>query len=76
MCLALPGEVLSVDDRGALPMARVSFGGVVTDVCVAYAGDARAGDFVLVHAGFAIAVLTPEAASRIFEALGAAGTSA
>jgi hydrogenase expression/formation protein HypC len=72
MCLAVPGEVLTVDDAGALPLARVSFGGVVKEVCVAYAAEARPGDFVLVHAGFAIAVLSADAARRALAELSCA----
>lgn len=57
MCLAIPGEVLEILDppEGELRTGRVSFAGVTKQVCLAYVPEARIGDFVLVHAGFAIA---------------------
>lgn len=70
MCLAVPGEVLSVDGDD-LRMGRVSFGGVVKAVCLAYVPEAGVGDHVLVHAGFAIAAVSPEHARAAAEALAA-----
>ena len=64
MCLAVPGSVDRVwDDRGT-PMADVDFGGVRKEVCVVYLPDVRAGDHVLVHAGFAIAAVDDDAAAE------------
>jgi len=59
MCLAIPGEILEIFDvpAGELPTGRVSFGGVIKQVCLAYVPEARAGDYVLVHAGFAITLV-------------------
>jgi hydrogenase expression/formation protein HypC len=55
MCLAVPGKVLSVSgDDPLLRMARVSFGGVVKDVSLAYVPEADVGDYVIVHVGFAL----------------------
>ncbi len=70
MCLAVPGEVLSVGED-PLRMGRVSFGGVVKEVCLAYAPEAGVGAHVLVHAGFAIAVVSPEHARQALETLAA-----
>ena len=65
MCLAIPGEILSTDDGGELRTARVSFGGLVKEVCLACLPEAKVGDFVLVHAGFAIAVVSAEHAADV-----------
>ena len=54
MCLAIPGEVLDVFKHDEVRFARVQFGGVTREVCLEYQPDARPGDFVLVHVGFAI----------------------
>lgn len=54
MCLAVPGELLAVTTSGTLPTGRVSFGGIVKQICLAYTPDASPGDYVLVHAGFSI----------------------
>jgi hydrogenase expression/formation protein HypC len=68
MCLGIPGEILSVEE-GTLRTGRVAFGGIVKDVCLAYVPEAEAGDYVVVHAGFAISRLDREAAERVFSYL-------
>ena len=74
MCLAVPGKILSVADGDPLMRtARVSFGGLVKEVCLAYAPEAQVGDYVIVHVGFAISVLDESAALRTLEHLQAAG---
>ncbi len=72
MCLGVPGEVQAVTD-GDLRMGRVSFGGVVKEVCLAYVPEAGVGDFVVVHAGFAISRIDRAAATRVFADLEALG---
>jgi hydrogenase expression/formation protein HypC len=63
MCLGIPGEIRSIAE-GELRTGRVAFGGVVKDVCLAYVPDAGVGDFVVVHAGFAISRVDPDSAAR------------
>lgn len=65
MCLGVPGEVQSIVE-GDLRMGRVVFGGVIKEVCLAYVPEAEVGDFVVVHAGFAISRIDREAAERVF----------
>jgi hydrogenase expression/formation protein HypC len=70
MCLAIPGQVLEV--TGAEPlrrMGRVSFGGVVKEVSLAYVPEAGVGDYVIVHVGFAIGKVDEEEARQVFEYL-------
>lgn len=69
MCLGIPGRIESIDHGAELPMAKVSFGGAVKDVCVAYVPEAQLGDYVIVHAGFAISRLDEQAAERVFREL-------
>lgn len=68
MCLGVPGEILSIDDgeAGALRMGKVRFGGAAKAVCLAYVPEAAVGDFVVVHAGFAISRMDRAAAARVF----------
>jgi hydrogenase expression/formation protein HypC len=68
MCLGIPGEVQSVIE-GDLRSGRVAFGGIVKDICLAYVPEARVGDFVVVHAGFAISRIDRAAAERVFSYL-------
>ena len=57
MCLAVPGKVISRDDRGEVSMGCVDFGGMRRDVCLAYVPEVQVGQYVLVHVGFAISVV-------------------
>ncbi len=58
MCLAIPGQVLSIEGEDPLMcIGRVAFAGIVKQVNLAYVPGVRIGDYVLVHAGFAIAVI-------------------
>lgn len=55
MCLAVPGQVIQLDESNPdLKMAKVSFGGIHKDVCVEFLPDVKLGDYVLVHVGFAL----------------------
>ncbi|HLL07033.1 MAG TPA: HypC/HybG/HupF family hydrogenase formation chaperone [Nocardioidaceae bacterium] len=62
MCLAVPGQVVSVETRDDTRMAEVDFGGVRKDVCLEYLPDVDAGDYVIVHVGFAIQRLDEQSA--------------
>ena len=69
MCLGIPGEIVSIDagaESAALSMGQVRFGGATKAVCLAYVPDASVGDFVVVHAGFAISKMDRAAADRVF----------
>ncbi len=70
MCLAVPGKILSTSGDDELTrIGRVDFGGVIKAVNLAYAPEARIGDYVLVHVGFAISVIDAHEANRVFEYL-------
>ena len=69
MCLAVPGRLLEIADEGD-PLKRtgkVSFGGIVKEVNLAYVPEARVGDYVTVHVGFALSVVDEEDARLVFE---------
>lgn len=68
MCLAVPGQILSVRDGDAYMRAgEVRFGGIVKEVNLALVPEARVGDYVVVHAGFAISILDESEAQQVFE---------
>lgn len=70
MCLAVPGKILSIaGDDALLRTGRVSFGGVVKEVNLAYTPEAGVGDYVIVHVGFAISTLDEAEAHRVFDYL-------
>ena len=65
MCLAIPGELIEVKTDTALISGRVSFAGTIKRVCLAYTPEARLGDYVLVHAGFSLSIVSDEEARAI-----------
>jgi hydrogenase expression/formation protein HypC len=67
MCLAVPGRVLDVQgDDPLLRSARVSFAGVIKNVSLTCAPEAKAGDYVLVHVGVAISVVDQAEAEQTY----------
>jgi hydrogenase expression/formation protein HypC len=70
MCLAIPGKVLEIETSGeGVRMARADFGGVVKQVCLEYTPEVVAGDYVLVHVGFALSKVDEEEAARTYRLL-------
>jgi len=70
MCLAIPGRILSITgDDPLMRTGRVSFGGIVKEVNLAYTPEADVGDYVIVHVGFAISTLDQTEAHRVFDYL-------
>lgn len=66
MCLAVPGKVLSIAGAELERTGKVSFGGVVKEVSLAYVPEARVGDYVVVHVGFALSVVDEAEAEQTF----------
>jgi hydrogenase expression/formation protein HypC len=71
MCLGVPGKVVEITEESpmGMTMAKVSFGGIVKEICLAYVPEAGVGDFVIVHAGFALNVIDEEEAMEVFAML-------
>jgi hydrogenase expression/formation protein HypC len=70
MCLAVPGKVLSIADEEPLQRTgRVSFGGIVKEVNLACVPEAKIGDYVIVHVGFALSTVDESEAGRVFDFL-------
>ncbi len=75
MCLAIPGQVLDVQDGGGLfARGRVDFGGVIREVSLVCTPQVAVGDYVLAHAGLAIAVIDEAAAARTLAEFARLGT--
>ncbi|MBI1390359.1 MAG: HypC/HybG/HupF family hydrogenase formation chaperone [bacterium] len=74
MCLGIPGKIVSI--QNADPVYRtgeVDFQGAVKQISLAYVPDAKMGDYVIVHAGFALNVIDEDEARQVFEDLKALG---
>jgi hydrogenase expression/formation protein HypC len=70
MCLGVPGKILSIEPNPlGMTMGKVSFGGVAKEVCLAYTPEAEVGDYVIVHAGFALNRLDEQEAQEVFALL-------
>jgi hydrogenase expression/formation protein HypC len=70
MCLAIPGKVLDIYEDNDLLMGRIDYDGTVNTACLAYVPEAKAGDYVIVHAGFAISVIDEEEAAKTLQLWG------
>ena len=57
MCLAIPGEVMEIYEENGLKMGKINYSGTINNVCLAQVDEVEVGQYVLVHAGFAISVL-------------------
>lgn len=74
MCLAVPGKLISMtDDPPIARRGRVDFAGTVKDVSLAFVPDAKIGDYVLVHVGFAITRVSETDAQGVFDYLNQIG---
>jgi len=69
MCLGIPGRITEAEEDGLMRMAKVDFGGITRDVCLAYVPEADVGDFVIVHAGFAISQVDESEAQETLDLL-------
>ncbi|WP_031433575.1 HypC/HybG/HupF family hydrogenase formation chaperone [Methylomarinum vadi] len=69
MCLAVPGKIISISDED--PLSRtgiIDFSGISRQINLAYLPEAEVDDYVIVHAGFAIAVIDEEEARASLQA--------
>lgn len=69
MCLAVPGKILELHDSNGLRMAKVDFGGATREACLQYVPEAVVGQYVIVHAGFAISLLSESEAQATLDLL-------
>jgi len=69
MCLGIPGQITEITNNELMSTGKVDFGGVARDVSLAFVPDAVCGDYVIVHAGFAISRLDEEEAKATLDLL-------
>ncbi len=73
MCLAIPGKILETSELGGARSARVDFGGITRPVRLDFVPEAQAGDYVIVHVGFALSRVDAEEAARTYQLLAEMG---
>jgi hydrogenase expression/formation protein HypC len=66
MCLAIPGKILKIKGQ----IAKVDFDGIEKEINVALIEDIKAGEYVMVHAGFAIEKMEAEQVDYIHSVIG------
>jgi hydrogenase expression/formation protein HypC len=70
MCLAVPGKIISIEEADAtFRNGRVDFAGIVKTVNLSYVPDAKIGDYVVVHVGFALSIVDESEAAQVFKYL-------
>ncbi len=69
MCLAVPGKIIEIYDSAGMRMCKIDFGGVLREACLQALPEAKVGDFTIIHAGFALNILSEKEAEETLEAL-------
>lgn len=68
MCLAVPGKIISINNNDPLlKTAKVSFGGILKEVSLAYLPEAEIGNYVIVHVGFALSIVDEDEAQKTLQ---------
>lgn len=69
MCLGIPGKIIEIySDRG-LRMCKVDFGGAIQEACLETLPQAQPDNYIIVHAGFALNLLSEEDAQETLSLL-------
>ena len=67
MCLAIPGKVIEITEENGIQMGRIDYAGTVNSACLAYVPEVKIGQYVIVHAGFALSIVDEEEAKKTLE---------
>lgn len=67
MCLGIPGLILDIETVDGKIMAEADFAGEMRRVCLNYLPDLQVGDYVIMHAGYALTKMTKEEADKTIE---------
>jgi hydrogenase expression/formation protein HypC len=74
MCLAIPGKIVTEEQRNGLRIGRVQFGGIIREANLDFVPEVKVGDYVMVHVGFAISRVDQAEAERTYQLLEEMGT--
>jgi hydrogenase expression/formation protein HypC len=69
MCLGVPGRIIEIYETEGRRMGTVDFGGVRREACLDFVPEAQVGQYVVVHVGFAISLLSEVEAQETLELL-------
>ena len=69
MCLGIPGKIIEITSIESPRMCRMDFGGVIREVCIEALPEAKVNDYAIVHAGFALNLLSEDEAIETIKLL-------
>lgn len=69
MCLGVPGKIVSIQELAGFRVAEVEIAGTKRQVSLDMLPEAKEGDFVLVHAGYAMQIIDEQAAQETLQYL-------
>ncbi len=69
MCLGVPGKIIEIDPSVGVRMAKIDFGGVIREACIEAIPEAKIGDYTIIHAGFALNILSEKEAMETLSLL-------
>ncbi len=70
MCLGVPGQIVTIETNPqGVRMGQVQFGGITKQICLVFLDEAGVGDYVIVHAGFAISRIDEKEAAATLDVL-------
>lgn len=69
MCLGVPGKIVKIYSANQLRMGLIDFEGVTREACLEYVPDANLDDYVLVHVGFALNIISEQEAQETLDLL-------
>jgi hydrogenase expression/formation protein HypC len=69
MCLGIPGKIVELYESNSIQMAKIDFGGVMREACIQTLPEAIVGDYTIIHAGFALSILSEDEARETLDAL-------
>lgn len=69
MCLGIPGKIIEISDETGVRMGKVDFGGAIREVCLEAVSEARIGDYTIIHAGFALNIMSEAEAQETLQLL-------
>lgn len=69
MCLGIPGKIIEIDLSSGIRMAKIDFDGVIRQACIEAIPEAEVGDYTIIHAGYALNILSEAEAKETLDLL-------
>lgn len=69
MCLGIPGKINQIYESNGLLMGMIDYNGALREVCISTIDNPALGDYVMVHAGFAISKMDEQEALETIRTL-------